>query len=77
MDELDALYERIGDNQFRAYDWWPTVEELKAYVAPKPEKYMEFLIWILETADDPETPEEEASKKYINKLLRNMIKIKD
>ena len=77
MDELDALYERIGSNSFRAYDWWPTVEELKTYVEPHPEPFIEFLIWILETADDPETPEEEESKKYINRLLIKLLKIKD
>lgn len=77
MDELDILYERIGENQFKAYDWWPTVEEIKNYIESKPEKYIEFMIWILETADDPETPEEEESKKYLNRILRNTIKIKD
>ena len=77
MDELDMLYDRIGSNAFKAYDWWPTVEELNVYVVPNPEKYIEFLIWILETADDPETPEEEESKKLINRILIKTIHIKD
>lgn len=76
-DELDILQDRISNNEFRCGNWWPTIEMLKQKVVPKPEKYIEFLMWILETADEPEEDWQKESKKYISQLLYKTIKIKD
>ncbi len=77
FDELDALQERISQNEYRCGNWWPTVDELKERVAPHPEKYIEFLMWILETADEPVEDWQKQSKGYINRLLNSCITIID
>ena len=68
FEEYDILADRLSKNNFKCGDWWPTVEEIKEKIEPNVSKYIEFLIWITETADMPETPEQKASKKYINQL---------
>lgn len=75
FNELDALYDRVGNNNFKCGDWWPTVEEIQTYIEPQLNKNIEFLCWILETADPPETPQQQESKKYINRLLIKTLKI--
>ncbi len=74
FDEYDILANRLSKNNFKCGDWWPTVDEIKEKIEPNVNKYIEFLIWILETADPPETPEQQESKKYINRLLINSLK---
>lgn len=75
FDEYDLLADRVSKNNFKCGDWWPTVEEIKTRIEPDVNKYIEFLVWILETADMPETQEQKESKKYINKLLINNLKL--
>ena len=54
-----------------------TVEEIKEKIGDDISGNIEFLIWILETNSEPETDEEAASKKYINKLLIQNLKLYD
>ncbi len=75
FDEYDLLADRVSKNNFKCGDWWPTIEEIKTKIEPNVNKYIEFLVWILETAEMPETPEQKASKNYINKLLINNLKL--
>lgn len=74
FDDYDVLTERLSNNNFRCGDWWPTIEEIKTYIEPNLNKNLEFLIWISETADTPQTEEQKASKKYINNLLIKTLK---
>ena len=76
FDELDALYERIGSSEFRC-ETWPSLTEVKHKVANSPKKEIEFLIWILETSNEPENEDEERVKRYINRLLIDTIEIVD
>lgn len=75
FSELDALCNRVGDNSYKCGDWWPTIEEIKTYIEPNLSKHVEFLCWILETADAPVTKEQIESKKYINALLIRSIHV--
>lgn len=77
FDDYDILTERLSNNTFKCGDWWPTVEEIKQYIEPQLTKNIEFLIWIAETADSPQTEEEKESKKYINNLLIKTLKLTD
>ena len=77
FDELDMLNERLGNNTFKCGDWWPTIEEIQKYIEPNVNKNIEFLLWILETAEMPETSKQKESKKYINNLLIKTLKIND
>lgn len=77
FDDYDMLTERLSDNAFKCGDWWPTIEEIQTYIEPQLNKNLEFLIWIIETADAPQTEEEKKSKKYINNLLIKTLKLTD
>lgn len=76
-DQLDAMQERIKSNIYKCGDWWPTVKELEEKIGDHPEKYVEFLTWILETACEPIEEWQKQSKKYITKLLYQCIEIKE
>lgn len=75
--KFDAMCDRFDNASFKCGAWWPTVFQVKEYIEPKIEQYLEFLIWIAETADAPRTEEERESKKYINNLIYNTIKFTD
>ena len=77
FEQYDALVERLGNNEYQCGDWWPTVDELKSKVGHNTAKYMEFLIWIVETADEPTEQWQVESQNYINKLLNNYIMLVD
>ena len=77
MEELEALEDRISKNPNKAKIWWPKVEEIKERIEPNINNYIEFLIWIVETANEPVEEWEIESKNYINRLLRKTIKIID
>lgn len=77
LKAYDELCDRLRANEYQCGNWWPSISDLEKYVEPNPEKYIEFLIWIVETAKDPVTDEDKESKKRINRILRHTIKIKD
>ena len=75
--DYDALCERVGTNPYQCDDWWPTPEELKENIGNEINQNIDFLTWIIETNNPPETEEEKRSQKYINKLLRENLKLYD
>lgn len=77
LQAYDELCDRIASNEYKCGGWWPRVEDLEKYVVPDPEKYMEFLIWICETASPPYDESDKASQNMINKILTKLIKFKD
>jgi len=77
FDEYDALVDRLQENTYQCDDWWPTKAELKEKIGSDINSYISFLIWILETNGEPGTEEEIESKRYINKLLRENLKLYD
>ena len=42
FDELDTLYNRLGSNNFKCGDWWPTIEEIQKHIEPQLNKNIEF-----------------------------------
>ena len=77
FDDYDAMCERFGIMQYKCDDWWPTPEELKEKMGNEINPYLDFLTWIVETNNPPTTDEEKRSLKYINKLLRENLKLYD
>lgn len=75
FDDYDALCERIEQNPYQCDNWWPTPEELDKKLGGEISQNIDFLTWIIETNSPPETEEEKASKKYINKLLRENLQL--
>lgn len=72
-DNYDAMCQRYDVAPFKCGNWWPSIEDIKTKLEPKLEQHLEFLIWIEETADRPQTPEQKASQEYISALLRKTL----
>ncbi len=72
--KLDKLCEDFEKMNYKAGTWWPTVEEINTKIAPRITEKMPFAIWILETAEPPQTDEEKASRKLLSQLVYENIK---
>ena len=77
QEKLDELCEDFEQMQFKAEAWWPTVDEIKKYIEPRLKSYINFALWITETANEPVTEEEKASKKYLLDILYHNLYVKD
>ena len=47
LKAYDELCDRLRANEYQCGNWWPSISDLEKYVEPNPEKYIEFLIWIV------------------------------
>lgn len=77
FEKYDILCDRFQHSSFRCGNWWPSIKEIQENIEPKAEQYLEFLIWIVETANDPTTPEQKESRSYINNLLNRTLVFTD
>ena len=77
QSKLDELCEDFEKMSFKAEAWWPTVEEIKTHIEPRLKSCINFALWITETANEPQTDEEKASKKYLMNLLYRNLYIKE
>lgn len=77
FEKYDKLIDRLNNIPLKCGAFWPTKEQVDEILEEGIEKNMEFLLWILETADEPKTEEEIESKKYINSILCQNIKLYD
>ena len=66
---LDKLCEDFEKMPYKAGAWWPTVDDINKRLAPFIKEKIAFAIWILETANSPETEEEIASRKLLSRLV--------
>lgn len=77
FEKYDKLIDRLNKIPFKCGAYWPEKEQIDEILKEGLEKNLEFLLWIMETADEPKTEEEEESKKYINSILCQNVKLYD
>ncbi len=68
--DFDKLYEVFDDMDFRAYEYVPTIEELK-YMIQDLVNYGVFLLWLDDTGDI--TEENEAAHELISDVIKHFI----
>lgn len=73
FDNYIAMCDRHEKLDFQCGSWWPSINDVKTKLEPKLEQNLEFLIWVSETANPPQTEEEKASQRYINELLKKTL----
>lgn len=66
---LDKLCNDFEEMAYRAGAWWPTVKEIEEKLAPCIKEKMPFAIWIVETANPPQTNEEVEARKLLMRLI--------
>lgn len=77
FDEYDKVIERLKSVPFRCGLFWPKKEDIQIILKEEPTKAIDFLLWVAETAEDPETEEDKEAKKYVMSLLYKYIRIVD
>ena len=77
FEKYDKLCDRFHDMTFKCGDWWPSIECIKKNTLPQLDQNLEFLIWITETAREPQTEAEKESRRYINSLLNETLRFAD
>jgi len=77
FEEMNTLYEIADNAECKAGDWFPTQNDLNHIVKNDPATYVDFLIWIYETANFPSSKEAQGIKREINKIIKNTIQIID
>lgn len=73
--DLEQLVNDFEEMKFKAGAWWPTMSEVKNKIEPNIKEMLKFVIWITETADEPETEEEKAVKKRLLHIIYHNVKI--
>ena len=66
---LDKLCDDFEEITYRAGAWWHSVKDIKTKLEPRIKEKMAFAIWIVETANSPQTDEEKESRKYLMQLI--------
>ncbi|BCJ93070.1 hypothetical protein acsn021_06390 [Anaerocolumna cellulosilytica] len=75
FEEMNTLYEIADTAECKAGDWYPTLDDLNHIVKYDPATYVDFLIWIYETANFPSSKEAQSIKIEINNIIKNTIQI--
>lgn len=73
--DLDQMISDFEEMKFKAGAWWPTMDDVKKKIEPNIREKLKFVIWITETADEPETEEEKAVKKRLLHIIYNNVKV--
>jgi hypothetical protein len=67
-DDYDRLQEELEEIPNQSANWLPSEDDIKTYVAQKPETFLEFLLWLTFTAT-PATAEGKTQMRAINRIL--------
>lgn len=73
--DLDQMFSDFEEMKFKAGAWWPTMDDVKKKIEPNIREKLKFIIWITETANEPETEEEKAVKKYLLHLIYKNMRV--
>lgn len=76
FDEFIELSERIGDSKTKC-ERWLDIDELEKLQNEDLMSKIEFVIWMCETAPEPETEEDKERKKKANDFMKNMLDLED
>ena len=69
QNTLDKLCDDFEQMQYKAGAWWPTIEEINSKLIPVINEKIAFAIWIIETANPPQTEDEKESRKLLSRLI--------
>ena len=72
FEDYDIMQEQLEELPNRSPAWLPSEEDLNTYVMTKPEKFIEFLLWLTFTAK-PDTDESRIHMRAINRILYDKI----
>ena len=76
-EKFDDLCEKVTNYKYKPDGWYPTLEEINKYIKPEPQKYISFILWILENNELPKTKEDKEIVRELNEILKKNIIFKE
>lgn len=77
FDEYDALIEKLEKISYKPEGYYPTVQEIKDNLEPEFDKNFDYIVWLTECNENPDTEEGILSRNYLNRLLIKKLVLVD
>lgn len=77
FDEYDALIEKLEKISYKPEGYYPTVQEIKDNLEPEFDKNFDYIVWLTECNENPDTEEGILAKNYLNRLLIKKLVLVD
>lgn len=77
FDEYDALIEKLEKISYKPERYYPTVQEIKDNLEPEFDKNFDYIVWLTECNENPDTEEGILARNYLNRLLIKKLVLVD
>lgn len=77
FDEYDALIEKLEKISYKPEGYYPTVQEIKDNLEPEFNKNFDYIVWLTECNENPDTEEGILARNYLNRLLIKKLVLVD
>ena len=77
FDEYDALIEKLEKISYKPEGYYPTVQEIKDNLEPEFDKNFDYIVWLTECNENPDTEERILARNYLNRLLIKKLVLVD
>ena len=77
FDEYDALIEKLEKISYKPEGYYPTVQEIKDNLEPEFDKNFDYIVWLTECNENPDTEEGILARDYLNRLLIKKLVLVD
>lgn len=77
FNEYDALIEKLEKISYKPEGYYPTVQEIKDNLEPEFDKNFDYIVWLTECNENPDTEEGILARNYLNRLLIKKLVLVD
>lgn len=77
FDEYDTLIEKLEKISYKPEGYYPTVQEIKDNLEPEFDKNFDYIVWLTECNENPDTEEGILARNYLNRLLIKKLVLVD
>ena len=77
FDEYDALIEKLEKISYKPEGYYPTAQEIKDNLEPEFDKNFDYIVWLTECNENPDTEEGILARNYLNRLLIKKLVLVD
>lgn len=77
FDEYDALIEKLEKISYKPEGYYPTVQEIKDNLEPEFNRNFDYIVWLTECNENPDTEEGILARNYLNRLLIKKLVLVD
>ena len=77
FDEYDDLIEKLEKISYKPEGYYPTVQEIKDNLEPEFDKNFDYIVWLTECNENPDTEEGISARNYLNRLLIKKLVLVD